>query len=182
MGFKVYSSEGVSFPFGKFFPPAGFSHTLIFDPYSRHARTLSGLECWLPIGGTIAQYPGTDFPREQYGQLPPQSNHPELLFYTLSIIEGLLNYSAVNYPNVRCGNSFPPPTSLLILGNNKGKGGKKGGNLVWGIWPEPPVARQFREPSYFCVVAARKDRASRLTLSGLALLKIWCVFMNRSES
>ena len=50
--YQVYSQEGLSFPIGKPYPPAGIGHTLFYDVTSRKVRALSDLECWLVAGGS----------------------------------------------------------------------------------------------------------------------------------
>ena len=55
--FQVYSSEGVAFPFGNCFKPAGHGHTLIWDLDLNVTRNLSTLECWLISGGGKLDFP-----------------------------------------------------------------------------------------------------------------------------
>ena len=92
--YRLYNSEGVSFPSGGLFPPSGFGHTLFFDPSYQKARALSKRECWILSGSTIISYPVESYPNPAWGKLRPHIDHPEMCFYQLSLVEGLFNYSS----------------------------------------------------------------------------------------
>ena len=72
--YRLYNSEGVSFPLGGQFSFSGFGRTLVFGPSFQKSRPLSNLECWALIGGTIVPPPKESYEVTEFGKLFPHFN------------------------------------------------------------------------------------------------------------
>ena len=87
--FKLFIVDGTCFPMGENSNPAGFGHTLIFDPHHSCVRKLSTLACWLLAGCSLEAFHPLPKTTEQWGPTLLHFNPLAFCSYVLSLVLGI---------------------------------------------------------------------------------------------
>ena len=100
---KISSVDGTSFPMGEHSSPAGFGHTLVYDPENVCVRRLSTLECWLLSGGSCSNFIGEDVSNSRLESIFLNFNPPEFCWFVLSLTFGISQHHLPGSDSHRVG-------------------------------------------------------------------------------
>ena len=144
--YQVYSCDGLAFPFGLPYPPAGHWDTLIFDKFNGIARGLKLKESCLTIGGSTRGYKIHTRPYIQQAVLSPTTLAIQLSLAQL--LFGLLVTSSVG--DRRVGETFRPMSTIqnsanLCLGFTGGRQKRQRPNDCAAYSREGDVAQYYTD-------------------------------------